>query len=149
GLKVYLLALGATTRFDQEWHVIEQDRHVSIHVCYCTELWKSGTIERMLEHWKRVLEAMVEDVERPIGEIGLLGEEERRQILEEWNRTSMAEEGDRWGGVQEHFEAQVQRTPDAIAVRDLQRRLSYAELNSEATNWRTIWWSWEWERRYG
>jgi natural product biosynthesis luciferase-like monooxygenase protein len=132
GLKVSLLDLGATTRFDQEWHVIEQDRHVAIHVCYCTELWKSGTIERMMEQWKRVVEAMVEDVEQPIREIVLLNEEERRQIVEEWNRTEVVGEGEARRRVHERFEAQVERTPEAIAVRDKRRRLSYRELNGEA-----------------
>jgi amino acid adenylation domain-containing protein len=57
-------------------------------------------------------------------------EHERRQLLEEWNATSIA--SPRNVCVHELFEAQVARTPDRTAVRFGEETLSYRELNEQA-----------------
>ena len=60
----------------------------------------------------------------------LLSEGERRQMVEEWNRTEVEYEGREC--VQELFEEQVERTPEAVAVVYEEQALSYAELNRRA-----------------
>ena len=60
----------------------------------------------------------------------MLPEEERQQILVEWNRTDRAYGTDLC--VHELFEEQVEKTPDAVAVVLEQDCLSYAELNRRA-----------------
>ena len=59
-----------------------------------------------------------------------LTEDERRQLLEEWNATTVA--FPRNACVHELFEAQVARTPDRVAVRFGEETLSYRELNEQA-----------------
>jgi amino acid adenylation domain-containing protein len=59
-----------------------------------------------------------------------LTEHERRQLLEEWNATTIA--FPRNVCVHELFEAQVARTPDRVAVRFGEETLSYRELNERA-----------------
>ena len=51
---------------------------------------------------------------RAIGELPLLTEAERQQLLVEWNDTAADYPGDRC--VHQLFEAQAARTPDAVAV---------------------------------
>jgi amino acid adenylation domain-containing protein len=60
----------------------------------------------------------------------LLSDEERRQVLEEWNDTETAYPSDKC--VHELFEEQVERTPAAVAVVHEERELSYGELNTRA-----------------
>ena len=60
-------------------------------------------------------------------------EAERRQLLVEWNgtRTDYPKES----CIHELFEAQVKRTPDAVAVTFEDRKLTYRELNRRANQW--------------
>ncbi len=54
-----------------------------------TDLFDRETIERMAGHFKTLLEAVVvERRDRPISELPLLSEAERRQLLVEWNETA-------------------------------------------------------------
>ena len=59
-----------------------------------------------------------------------LTQDERRQLLEEWNSTAVA--FPRNVCVHELFEAQVTQTPDRVAVRSGEETLSYRELNERA-----------------
>ena len=73
---------------------------------------------------------MAADPEERIERIELLGEEERRQILEEWNGT---EREIPEATLPELFEAQVGRTPEAVAVVfEDEQELTYEELNERA-----------------
>ena len=72
---------------------------------------------------------MVERPEEGVAGLRLLGEEEWRQVVEEWNRTEAAI-GD--GGIHELFEQQVERTPEGVALVQGERRISYRELNQRA-----------------
>ncbi|HST62208.1 MAG TPA: amino acid adenylation domain-containing protein, partial [Longimicrobium sp.] len=60
----------------------------------------------------------------------LLSDEERRRVVDEWNRTD-APYPDR-SCLHERFEAQAERTPDAVAAVFEDRQLTYGELNARA-----------------
>src|SRR5579884_1290063 len=60
----------------------------------------------------------------------LLTERERQQLLVEWN--SSATDYPRRSCVQQLFEEQVQRTPEAVAVIYEDEQLSYQDLNRRA-----------------
>ncbi len=90
--------------------------------------------ERVCAMMHRALESMVEALEaapeRPMDQLEVLAEEERRQLLEAWNRTASAYPGE--VGVHELFAAQAGRTPGAVAVVQGERTLTYAELDAWA-----------------
>src|SRR5262249_5765774 len=76
------------------------------------------------------LERVAEDEEQEVNRLPLLGEEERRQLVEEWNETRAEyPEGKR---IHELFEEQVEKSLDAIALTCEDEQLSYAELNARA-----------------
>ncbi len=93
---------------------------------YSGDIFERQTVERMTGWLVRVLEAVVRDPEIKIDEIELLSEEEKRQVLEEWNQTSRAVPDQT---VVDLFEAQVERSGAAVAVIFEQEQLSYGELN--------------------
>src|SRR5581483_8499929 len=97
---------------------------------YNTDLFDVATMDRMTLHLERVLAGMVNNPGGRVGELELLGEGERRQVLEEWNRTER--EYAREGSIVELFEAQAQRTPENVAVVCGPEQLSYGELNGRA-----------------
>jgi len=73
---------------------------------------------------------MVADETQAVDRVSLLGDAERHRLLVEWNATEADYPGD--SCIHELFEAQVDRTPDAIAVVHEDRELSYGELNARA-----------------
>ena len=116
---------------------------------YATDLFDRSTMEAMAERLVRALEAVASDPEQAIGEIDILDEAERRQILEEWNATD-------WVvpemTLAELFEAQAKRRPKATALVFGDTKLSYGKLNERANRLahmlveqgigRRIWWPW-------
>ena len=97
---------------------------------YATDLFDASTVARMGSHWRALLEAMVATPERRVAELPLLTDSERAQVLEGWNATQ------RDYGVEARlhrlFEAQVERTPDAVALEYEGETLTYKELNARA-----------------
>ena len=84
----------------------------------------------MAGHYLNLLQGIVADPEQTISELPLLSEAERRQLLVEWNQTQTEYPRDKC--VHQLFEAQVERSPDAIAVVFGDEQLTYRELNSRA-----------------
>ena len=83
-----------------------------------------------MRHWERLLEQMAAEPGRRISELEMMGEQEQRQLLEEWNDTERELSGLKC--IHEMFEEQVERTPGSVAVVYEDQRLTYEELNSRA-----------------
>jgi amino acid adenylation domain-containing protein len=107
------------------------DRLEGIHgrLVYNTDLFDAATVARIAGHWQRLLEAVVETSDLPIGQLPILTDAEKRQLVE-WNNTRT--EYPRQHCIHELFEAQVERSPNAVAVVQERRSLTYAELNSRS-----------------
>ncbi len=97
---------------------------------YNTDLFDAATIRRMLNHFARILEQVVADPDRPIGDISLLTEEEARLLLVDWNRTEAPFPAD--ATIPQRFMAQTAATPDAPAVVFGDTTLTYAELDARS-----------------
>ena len=82
------------------------------------------------KHLRRVLEGMAADDTVVIDRLPMLAESERRLVLREFNDTRR--EYPREACVHELVEAQVARTPGAVAVVFEGERVTYAELNARA-----------------
>ncbi|MGY0056185.1 amino acid adenylation domain-containing protein [Streptomyces sp. LZ34] len=96
---------------------------------YRTDLFDQVTVEALAARFVRVLEAVAADPDVPVGRVDVLGEAERRRVLVDWNDTAHAVPD---VVVPELFEAQVARTPDAVAVVCEGEELTYAGLNARA-----------------
>ena len=73
-----------TAKFDLMLLVQEGEEGLGGVLEYNVDLFDGESVERMVARWERVLEQVVEDVERPIGGMELLEEEERRRMEEGW-----------------------------------------------------------------
>ncbi|HEX6910409.1 MAG TPA: amino acid adenylation domain-containing protein, partial [Longimicrobium sp.] len=120
-----------TTKFDLSLSLAEAGgRIVGGALTYATSLFEQATMERHLGYLRRVLEQMVADDAQPVDGLELLPDEERRRVVEEWNRATA--EYPRGACIHELFEAQAERTPHAPAVVFEDAALTYAELNAHA-----------------
>ncbi|QRN99308.1 amino acid adenylation domain-containing protein [Archangium violaceum] len=102
-----------------------------LRVSYQRTRFSREAMGRLLEHWRTVLEAMA--TARPgqrLGELAWVTEAERRRLLVEWNDTRV--ERPAGPGLHRLVEAQVDRTPDAVAVDCEGARLTYRELDERA-----------------
>ncbi|MEV0088225.1 non-ribosomal peptide synthase/polyketide synthase [Saccharopolyspora sp. NPDC050642] len=93
---------------------------------FSTDLFDLATAQRLVARFVRVLEAVVADPGIRVGDIDVLTEPERHQLLEARTAEAPAPM------VHEAFEAQAVRTPDATAVVCGGDSVSYAELNTRA-----------------
>jgi amino acid adenylation domain-containing protein len=98
-----------------------------LRILYDRQRFEDATVERMLGHLKTLLEGMVIGSDRPLANLPMLTAEETHQLLVEWNQTRVDYPQDRM--IHELFEAQVERTPDAIAVSFEGEHLTYEVLN--------------------
>ncbi|MFI0041389.1 condensation domain-containing protein, partial [Streptomyces mutabilis] len=81
-------------------------------VIAAADLFEVASVERLVEGLVRVLGAVVEEPELRLSAVDVLGEAERQWLLVEWNDTAVEMPQ---VTVPELFEAQVARTPDAVA----------------------------------
>ncbi|HYH82898.1 MAG TPA: condensation domain-containing protein, partial [Longimicrobium sp.] len=119
-----------TAKFDLMLSLGEDDGRIAGDVEYATSLLEQATVERWVGYLRAVLEGMAADDGRSVDRIPILPEAERALVLREWNATDAAYP--REACVHELFEAQVARTPGAVAVVFEGERVTYAELNARA-----------------
>ena len=119
-----------TSKFDLSLYIGESVKGPTVTFEYNNDLFEAATIARMAEHFQTLLEAIVSNPEQRIAELPMLSKRERRQLLIEWNDTRTEYPRERC--IQELFEAQVEDTPESVAVTFGAEQLTYAELNERA-----------------
>lgn len=121
---------GETTKFDLTLSLTEEKEGLKGWLRYNTDLFGLATIQRMVGHFQRLLEGIVANPDQPISLLPLLTDPERHQLLVEWNNTQM--DYPKESCLHHLFEAQVEQTPDAVAVICEEQQLTYHELNKRA-----------------
>jgi amino acid adenylation domain-containing protein len=126
-----------------EWGAAKNELHLftaepgaeadgSIHGAmeYATELYEGWRIRRLLEHLERMLEGMVLDEGGRVMELPMMSEQERQEVIVDWNQTTAEYPRERCA--HELYERRVELAPDAVAVAQEGKHLSYRELNRRA-----------------
>ncbi len=117
-------------QFDLCVELAESTQGLSGYFEYKEALFGADRIARMQEHFVRLLRGLVDDPTAKIGWLPLLSETEQRQTVLAWGQSSALEEPER--ALHRMVEAQVLRTPEAIAVEQDGQSLTYRELNARA-----------------
>ncbi len=118
--------------FDLDLTLWESEDEIVGVLNYNTDLFDPPTIERMQSHFLTLLEAVVADPSRRIADLPLLSEAEQQQLLMQGNATQAASAQEQ--SFHERFEAQVARTPEAVAVVCAEQYLTYQQLNQCANH---------------
>ncbi|MEW6737627.1 MAG: amino acid adenylation domain-containing protein, partial [Acidobacteriota bacterium] len=119
-----------TAKFDLTLSLIDSESGLLADLEYNIDLFDATTITRMLEHFQNLLVAITTNPTLPIADLPLLSAMERDQLLIGWNNTKLVYPQDLC--IHQLFEAQVERTPQAIAVIFDNQQLTYLELNQRA-----------------
>ncbi|MEV6118378.1 amino acid adenylation domain-containing protein [Streptomyces sp. NPDC052109] len=130
-----LATRSASVKFDLDFDLVEvhdpDGAPAGLHggLTASADLFDAESSVRIAQRWVRLLTTLGTDPDLRLSEVDLLGPEERHRVLTEWNATEAPVPD---ATVVELFEAQVSRTPDAIALVQGETELSYAELDARA-----------------
>ncbi|MCC5624267.1 condensation domain-containing protein, partial [Nostoc sp. CHAB 5715] len=118
------------TNYPLSVNVAPKSDLLNLSISYDTRCFDNATIGRMLGHLETLLEGFVTNPKTKLRELPMLTSKESYQILRKWNDTKV--EYPQQQCIHELFEAQVEKTPDAIAVVFENQQLSYRELSQRA-----------------
>ena len=119
-----------TARFDLELLVWEKGSTLSGSFAYRSELFDSATIGRWSSSFVNLTRAIAADPECQIRDIALCSPAQHHQLLIEWNDTSREAAGSL--SLTELLGRQRARTPQAVAVVEGCKHLSYREMHRRA-----------------
>ncbi len=117
-------------QFDLTLMMAEVDGALGASLQYNADLFDPATIRRMAQHFETLLESVAAHPAQTVSTLSLLPQAERDQLLRDWNNTDAAYPAEQT--IQQLFEAQVARTPDAVALIFEHEQVTYRELNRRA-----------------
>lgn len=117
-------------KFDLTLAMTENENGLHALLEYNTDLFDAGTVRRMLTHFQQLLYGIVANPKQRISDVALLTDEERHTLLYGRHAGQGNYREDRC--LHTLFAEQAARTPDAVAVIDEARTLTYAELDRRA-----------------
>ncbi len=122
---------GGTAKFDLNLSVEQSGSRFTLVCEYPVDLFEGTTIERLLGHFQNLLAAGLAEPGHAIGDLPLLTELERHQLLVGFNDTGSSSGPELC--LHQLFEAQAEQTPERTAlVAPEGTRLTYRELNQRA-----------------
>ncbi|MCP5107781.1 MAG: amino acid adenylation domain-containing protein, partial [bacterium] len=122
-----------TSKFDITLNGQEIGETLHLSIEYCSKLFKRETIERYIIYINNLMSSVVEDPQKRIADMEMISQEERRQLLYDFNDTAAGYPNDKT--IHQLFEEQVVRTPDRIAVvahRSYKTHMTYSRLNQKS-----------------
>ncbi len=119
-----------TAKFDLRFDLLLSPSSLGGFLEYSTDLFDESTIVRMAGHFLTLLEAIARDPNERISQLQLLNPAEQNQLLFQWNENRSDYPRDKC--IHQLFEAQVERTPETIALIFGNEQLSYRDLNRRA-----------------
>ncbi|MCP4663152.1 MAG: amino acid adenylation domain-containing protein, partial [bacterium] len=121
---------GTTAKFDLTLSLQESDAGLHGGLEYGTDLFDPTTMARLLTHFERLLQGIVDDPGRRLSQLPRMTAAERHQLLVEWRESGGEDTGEQL--IHELFESRAEARPEARAVVSGRTVLSYRELNARA-----------------
>lgn len=118
-----------TSMFDLRLFLWERPDGLLATMEYNTDLFDRATIQRLLGHFRALVEGAVANPDEHVSRLPLITEQERRTLLVDWNNTAKEYPA---VCLHEAFEKQVERDPGKIALIFGSHKLTYGELNDRA-----------------
>ena len=119
------------SKYDLTLEVIPQnDNTLKLNFEYCTKLFTKQFIESFSNHYKNILNIILDNIDTKISSICVLSEREKNKILYEFNNTKADYPKDKT--ISELFEEQVLKTPNNIALVFENKTLTYKQLNEKS-----------------
>lgn len=131
GIKVLPYNIGEVkAKFELSLDAVEFDDKLNFVLEFSTVLFKRETMERFAKHFINIINEVTDNNEIKIKDIDFLGEEEKRKILFDFNKTEGYYPCEKT--VKELFEEQVLKAPDKVAVVFKEQSITYRELDKRS-----------------
>ena len=121
-----------TSKFDLTLEAIPNKKGIEISFEYAVQLFSEDFIKNLSKHYLNVLLTVIDNIDTKISSICVLSNEEKNQILFDFNNTKVDFPKDKT--IAEIFEEQVQKNPYNTAVVFEEKKLTYLELNEKANS---------------
>jgi amino acid adenylation domain-containing protein len=108
----------------------EDDNELTLNWFYNADLFENSSIDRTASNLQTLLSGIVENCDARLSSLPIITEEEKRRILNEWNRTACEYPRDKC--LHQLIEEQAEQRPDGIAALCGNDRLTYREFNARA-----------------
>ena len=119
-----------SAKFDLALELVVGPDGLACRINYCRDLFAAASIERFLHQFALVMQLLASEPERSIASFSLLTHAEVDWLLSSGETSPQDLAAD--GSLHELIAAQVQRTPDAVALLSQDEQLSYAALQHRA-----------------
>ncbi|SMO63583.1 amino acid adenylation domain-containing protein [Melghirimyces algeriensis] len=116
-------------QFDLNIVCAETESGLDIRFQFRTDLFQEETMNRWLEQFVVMMDAILENPMKKIVELPLLTDQQRHQLLAEWNETKVDAPETL---IHERFAAIAQQKPDHIAVESDGATFTYQELDERS-----------------
>lgn len=103
---------------------------LKVEAVFASDLYRPETVERILAHHENLLRSMFEDDSRPVRELAMMDHQEVLRITVDDNRSLPGTTDSRT--FVERFDAQAQKTPDAVACIDASGSVTYRSLQTRS-----------------
>ena len=114
------------TRSDLALEIYEADGAVEIFWVYKAGLFDTDTVSRMAQHLRNILEAAVAAPEQALADLPLFDQSELREFIRSWNDPKV--DPSQHAFLHRVLETQARIAPDAVALTQDGRRLTYGDL---------------------
>ncbi len=120
------------SKFDLTLYISEEKGILSSTFEYASDLFKPESIERFQEHFRNILDHVVQNLELTLGEIPLLSKEER-QLLQE-HESDLKNPLEHFNGIHDAIAKSIEKCPSQPAVSFMKTSVTYRELDERATH---------------
>lgn len=118
-----------TSKFDMTWQIREAGDNSALTVEYCTDLYEPATMDALIEHYRRLLPALLDEPDRAACDLDMLSPGERAELLLLGSGPARPSSS---ATVHGRFAERAARTPDAVAVVSGGDTVRYGELDAAA-----------------
>jgi amino acid adenylation domain-containing protein/non-ribosomal peptide synthase protein (TIGR01720 family) len=118
------------SKFDLSVDVTDHGNGLSVSITYCTDLYRRETIDRLLGHYRQLLQSIARHPKEQIAFLQLHTERDKYELRHVFNNTTAYYPADKT--IVGIFREQVQQSPDAIAVVYEDLQLTYRQLDEHS-----------------
>jgi len=119
-----------TSKFDLSLTCAEDSEGLTGSLEFNTDIFDKRTAGRMLDHYRILLQAILENPDQRIHRLPILSRAEKQKIMVDWNKKQVTYPENL--GIHHLFERQVELFPDKTAVVFEDKQITYIELNNRA-----------------
>ena len=119
-------------KFDLSLEAVPVNSTINLYFEYATKLFEKDFIQNLSNHYLKILDIILENIDIKISDIDMLSNQEKNKILFKFNNTFVDYPKDKT--IVDIFEEQVEKNPTKIAVVFENKQLTYSELNNKANS---------------